>query len=196
MLARRVAARYAHAQVQVPVPIIPQSFDFSCGSATTFSALSYWLGENLGKIETESDLWAGLQMDVEDGAEAERIAAVARHFGLKADVAVNLTPRHLEAAIQRGTTTILCLQAWQEEPAPYVYDYDHGHYILAVGYDAENFTFMDPALHTSYGWMPKGELPSRWHSPDSNNRPVQGLGIIISGETPMGAFPALPQRIK
>lgn len=196
MSALRVAARFSHVQVQVPAPIIQQSLNFSCGSGCLLSALHYWLGENLGKIEREADLWKGLAIDPESGAEAVRIAAVARHFGLKADVEKGMGLERLRGWVRRGATVILCIQAWQETPAPWETDWDHGHYVLCVGMDGVNATFMDPEMHTAYGWMPEQELPRRWHSPDLQNRPEYGVAIPIMGDEPKGTFPGLPIRMK
>lgn len=195
MSALRVASRFAHAQVSVPVPIIAQSSDFSCGSACLLSVLHYWKGESLGPFETEADLWKGLKMSPETGAEPERITAVARHFGLKASLRVNMTEDHLSWALGLGIPVIMCIQAWQEVPAPWETDYDHGHYVVCVGGDRESVTFMDPAIHTAYGWMPRAELRSRWHNPDPQGRPQHGLGVVVSGEEVLGAFPSLPKRI-
>lgn len=193
--ALRVAGRFAHAQVRVPVPIIAQSSDFSCGSANLLSVLHYWLGESLGPIETEADLWKGLRMNTESGAEPERITAVARRLGLEANLRENMSMDDLRAALDFAFTVILCIQAWQETPAPWATDWDHGHYVTAVDMDAAKVTFMDPSIHTSYGWMPRGELPTRWHSPDFQNRPKYGLGIVISGKEAKGPFPSLPRRM-
>jgi predicted double-glycine peptidase len=199
MMPRRVAARFSHAQVQVPAPIIQQSGEFSCGSAALLSAIHYWLGEDLGPILHEADLWESLEMNIASGAEPERIAAVARKFGLQAHYFLNMKVPDLHRFLARKIPVILCIQAWPEpgETISYETDLDHGHYVEAVGFDAERTTFMDPSLHTGYGYITNAMLPIRWHDADPKGARQNGLGIAIWGnEPPRGIFPAVPMPIQ
>jgi predicted double-glycine peptidase len=193
-LAERVARRFT-ASTLLPVPIIPQSSDFSCGSACLLAVLHYWKGDNIG-VSHEADLWKPLAIDTEAGAEPEQIVALAGQFGLAARHVLDLTQVDLQAALGKGQTVILLLQAWRERPVGWLVDWEDGHYIVLVGMDDANAFFMDPSIHTSYGWMPREELDLRWHSPDTEGMPQFGAGVIIEGSAGARSFPAAPQRMR
>jgi predicted double-glycine peptidase len=179
----RVAARYIAAQVTLPVPTVPQSTDFSCGSACLMAVMRFWLGEEL-KVERENELWSMLQTDPETGVEPERMAAAARAFGLSAEHRLGMTVEDLRRQLQMGHTVILMVQAWQTEPVPWAQDWDHAHYVVLVGMDASNAYFMDPAPEAQALKLPQipiplAELPDRWHNPAVDGSPEYGFGLTV-----------------
>jgi len=179
-LVHRVATRYVSSQVSLRVPLIRQTTNFSCGAAALLGVLRYWLGEDLG-VRDESDLWGKLDVSEENGTEPDRIAAVARKFGLQATYVTEMTERGLREALARGDTVIMLVQAWRDDPVDWAVDWDDGHYVVAVGIDALNVYLMDPSTSGTYAWMSLDELPDRWHDFDENGEPQYGLALIIRG---------------
>ncbi len=173
--------------MQVEVPIVTQSDDFSCGSACLMSVLLHWLGDAL-PVHAESELWGALAIDPEAGAAPEAIAKVARDMGLEALPILDLTIDDLRDCLDLGTTCILCLQAWKERPIDYLIDYEDGHYVVLVGMDARYAYVMDPWL-SSYGSLPIDQLDRRWHNPDEHGMPEEHMAVLIRGASPTAAYP-------
>ena len=152
------------------VPLIRQKVDYSCGDVSTLSVLRYWKYADY-KSTKESDLFAPLKTTKHDGTDPKPITDYLNGVpGLSAELrtgdAVTLTD--LEEAVDRGEPTIVDLQAWQDVPrvrdrAPWANDWDDGHYIVLVGYDAENFYYMDPSTAGHYTYIPKDQFFERWH---------------------------------
>lgn len=194
-IVQRVIRRFVANQVQLPVPIVPQSANFSCGSACLLAVLHYWKGDDIG-LDHEADLWGPLAISRETGAEPEQIVGVAKDFGLHARHFVGMTQKDLRRFLADGSTVILLLQAWKERPIGWLADWDDGHYVVLVGMDGQNAYFMDPTIHTSYGWMPLADLDARWHNPDRNGVPNFGEGVVVRGVAAVTAFPGAPQRMR
>src|SRR5690348_4344142 len=94
------------------VPAVPQTTNFSCGPASLAAVLRYWhVWEG-----QERDLWAALHTTPKDGTDPQPMADVARGYGLAADYRRNVTTEELRAALGRGDTVILDLQAWPARP--------------------------------------------------------------------------------
>jgi uncharacterized protein YvpB len=53
-----------------------------------------------------------------------------------------------------------------------------GHFIVAIGYDDQNFYFEDPSLAGRRGFIPIAEFDQRWHEDDSGHK--LRLGLVIS----------------
>jgi predicted double-glycine peptidase len=66
-------------------------------------------------------------------------------------------------------------------PAVYATGYDEGHYVVAVGYDSQNFYFMDPATLGNYTYIPTAEFASRWHDSDQVGKKLEHFGIVYAG---------------
>jgi predicted double-glycine peptidase len=169
--------------VHVESPIVGQVVNFSCGSAALMSCLLYWLGDGT-PVNSESELWGALNIDPDSGAEPEAIASVARDLGLDAVPVLELTIEDLRECLEEGITCILCLQAWKERQVDYLYDYEDGHYVVLVGMDNKNAYVMDPWLKDSYGFIPLGQLDTRWHNPDTEGFPQEHMAVLIRGEKP------------
>ena len=81
------------------------------------------------------------------------------------------------------------LQAWGK---PQNYDScrkdcKDGHWLIAIGYDTENFYFEDPSLNNERGFINIKSLDSRWHDIElynSKNKEIHNTdhyGIAIWG---------------
>ena len=94
----------------LPVPIVPQATDYSCGAAAVLSVLYYWQLHSGG----ESTLYADLGTTPKDGTHPKKMIEVARKLGLRAEMKENLTLADLRAILARGETAILDFQAWRD----------------------------------------------------------------------------------
>ena len=80
---------------------------------------------------------------------------------------------------------ILAIQAWADDPATidWANTYEHGHYVVATGYDAKNIYFMDPYTRGTYTFIPRAQLEKRWHDVDDPGT-LEHFGIMFSGKPP------------
>jgi predicted double-glycine peptidase len=187
--------------VKAPVPIISQASSHSCGAAALMAALIYF-----GVFDgPESELHAPLAVTPEQGTHPDRIVAVARERGLTADKRTGLTLADVEQALAQGAVVILAIQAWPDQgQAPrdagaWEARWEDGHYVVAVGVDDRNLYVMDPSVRGSYGFIPRGELPRRWHDFEIvRGRRVEydRLGIVIRGTPVFRRFPEPPVRVE
>lgn len=178
----------------LPVPLVRQATSYSCGAAAMLAVFQYW-GVYDG---SESGLYERLGTTENDGTDPRSMARAARELGLKAELKEGLTVEDLRAALGRGETVVLDLQAWQSEddptPADYGDNWEDGHYVVLVGMDRRFVYVMDPSLGRGrYGYLTIEELPSRWRDYEDRDGKVwrnHRLGLIVSGERALERFPA------
>lgn len=186
--------RRAPAPKLLPVPLHQQETDYSCGAASLLSVLRYW--QAFGGAER--DLYDALQTTT-DGTEPDKIEEVARKFGLSAQLREGMSLDDLRAALARGDTAILDIQAWREGPSaklPWEDVWEDGHYVVLIGMDDSRAYFEDPVLDDSYAAMALDELPRRWHDYENRSGAVRRYfqaAVVISGKTPL-ANPSLPAK--
>lgn len=160
----------------LPVPIVAQETDYSCGAAALLALMQYW-GVDQGLSET--DLHDDLETTKKDGTPPFAMAEEATARGLKSNYRGDVTSEDLRDALTVGVTVILDIQA--DEPE----DEDSGHYVVLVGMDGENAYVMDPSSGGSYAWLPLDELDARWHDERDHG------AVFVEGTTvaapPLGA---------
>lgn len=174
----------------LPVPLVAQATDYSCGAAAFLAVLYYWQAYK----GTESSLYAMLGTTPDNGTEPDQITEVARLFGLEATMKEGLGLGELRAALQRGDTAILDLQAWRDGKStlPWKDTWEEGHYAVVVGMDEEYAYVMDPIATAGYAYVPLLELLDRWHDYDDRGgqkRPYYGLGVLVHGKNPLTTVP-------
>ena len=185
----------------LPLPLVEQETDYSCGPASLLSVLRYWqVFEG-----AERDLYGPLDTTPKDGTEPQKLVEVAARYGLSAEMREGMSVSDLSAALKRGDTVIVDFQAWREEGVPrlpWEEVWEDGHYSVLAAMAAKNAYFMDPVAEGAYAYMPLDELPKRWHDYEDRhgtvNRSFQ-LGVIIRGKTPIEAPskpPSRPIRLK
>ncbi len=183
------AAGASHAAVQLPentlpVPLIAQATDYSCGPATLLSVLLYWQVYD----GSESSLYPILDTTPKDGTDPPHLVAGAEHFGLKAGLSSPMSLSDLKGALELGETVILDLQAWrgdQSKKLAWKDVWEEGHYVVLVGMDKDNAYVMDPSTRGSYAYLPLSELEERWHDYEDRAGSVRRyhrLGVIIRGD--------------
>jgi len=173
-------------RLQSGVPDVRQSTGYSCGAAALQAVLARW-----GISEREDRLIARLRSTPHNGTHPEEIVRVAREFGLRAELREGLGLEDLEAALARGSSVIVDLQAWREkEDRPWAETWDDGHYMVLLGLDGRNLYFEDPSLLGSQGYIPREEFVERWHDYegdpplDAGDRIYRRMAIFIQGERP------------
>jgi predicted double-glycine peptidase len=179
----------------VALALVRQQTDYSCGAASMQSVLKYWRAFDGG----EKELYGVLNTTSADGTEPQKLAEGARSFGLKADWRENLRFADLRAALERGDTPILAIQAWPDpgtEKASWRDDWDDGHYVALIGMDDGYAYFMDPSSDGKYAYITLPELSDRWH--DAENRHgltwrYDHLAVFIHGDgAPSAPAPRAP----
>jgi len=170
-------------QDAIPVPVVRQVTDYSCGPAALVAVLQYfqvWSG-------TEDRLHRLLGTAAENGTLPEALANGARRFGLQSSVEQPMTLAQLKAALLAGRVVILELQAWRDPKSRYeswIDTWTDGHYVVLVGMDNQYAYFMDPSISDAYTYVPQQELLSRWHDINEQRGPRAQhdyhLGVVIS----------------
>jgi predicted double-glycine peptidase len=174
----------------LPVPLVRQANSYSCGAAALTSVLYYY--RRFDGRETE--LYERLTTTEADGTHPASIVAVARQFGLTAELREGVTVGDVRAAVERRDAVIVDLQAWTDAPHPRWRDeWEDGHYVVAVGIDATRLYVMDPSTPGAYAFVALSELPDRWHDYETLNgarREYHHMAIFFRGT---GAAMAYPQ---
>ena len=170
-------------QKYLPLPIVRQETNYSCGAASLLSILSYW-GVFSGE---ESELYEPLHTTPENGTEPGKIVEVAASFGLQAESKKFTQLHELRRALHKGITVILDIQAWRDASniTPWKDDWDNGHYVVLIAMDKTAAYFMDPSAGPAYAYMPIQELLERWHDIEDQNGTVEKyyqLAIFIHGK--------------
>jgi predicted double-glycine peptidase len=189
------------------VPLVRQRTAFSCGDVAVLAILRYYEPDRYGRT-SETSLYGPLHTTAEQGTEPQPMAAyLSREPGLAAEArwttpasAVGL--EDLERAVDRGEPTIVAVQAWQpvsrvKDQKPWATDWDDGHYLVVIGYDAQNLYFMDPSTDGHYTYIPAGEFMDRWHDVlGGENAHAAHIAIFVHASAPPPSAPpaAAPGR--
>lgn len=178
--------------VLIELPLVRQSTGYSCGVACAQSILRY-TGYDFDV--REDNLSSALGANDEDGSNYRKIAELLNtksHYSdstpdgnenrITAEPKFKLTIYELCAYLDQGKPVICAIQAWAYlTVSEYRLEYDSGHYVIAVGYDADNIYFMDPSTSGNYAYIPKDEFAARWHDVDGEDLAEQ-FGIVITIE--------------
>lgn len=149
----------------IKVPLTRQATDYTCGAAAVQSIIGFY-GDNV----RESALATQLKTNSKVGTAYRNIEAYAKRHGYACTVYKNCTLAGLEKMVDAGTPVLCLIQAWPERKVDYSKDWEDGHYVVAVGYDANNVYFMDPCTLGKYTFIPRGEFLRRWHDTDGNDK--------------------------
>ena len=156
----------------IPLPLVRQATNYTCGVGCCCSILRY-AGYELDIRQDELEKMLGANYNIGTSyqeivklLESVEIEDNGEHYRpFSCEVGQNRDIAFLERTILEGKPSIICIQAWD-----YLDDYteawDSGHYVIANGFDEENIYFMDPSLLGTYGYIPKDELDKRWHDVD------------------------------
>jgi predicted double-glycine peptidase len=168
--------------IKVPLPDVAQPDDYSCAAAAMASIGNYY---GVGPQDVEG-FKKKLHTDPDEGTYYKNIAQYARYLKLSAEVRQGMTIRELERFLAAGKPVICSIQAYADNPQVYADpdNNENGHYVVAIGFDAEVIYFMDPSIdRRRRGYLPKDEFLQRWHENEgSTEKPELShqLGIVIS----------------
>jgi len=189
----------------IPVPLVRQSTDYTCGDVSTLAVLRYWKHDAWANV-TEMSLYMPLMTRSGYGTDPQPIAdflnaqpGIYAQYRTQAD-GVDLSS--LERAIDAGEPPIVDFEAWQSpgsvnDPKPWATDYDDGHYSVLVGYDADNLYFMDPSTIGHYAYVPRAEFLDRWHDTVGSSS-LQHMVIFVhatTAPTPATGIPGTASRL-
>jgi uncharacterized protein len=185
----------------IPLPLVRQGTDYSCGNGAALSILRYYEPDGFA-YTPESALYGPMHTTPEAGTEPAPIAEyLSRQPMLKADVEDSLEETRaevtdLERAVDRGEPTIVALQAWQAvatyaQMKDWRTDWDDGHYVVVVGYDDANLFFMDPSTEGHYGYIPIEQFLARWHDVIGVTH-AEHIAIFVHANAPPSPAQATP----
>ncbi len=193
-----VAPLVAKPDKLIPVPLMRQGRDYTCGVACVQALLRY---AGYAFDVREDILLAPLGTTPEDGTPLSGIVDFLNQVTrsaeggkearvMEAEVRQNMTIAELTRRIDAGSPVICLIQAWWADAKGHVeprHDYadewESGHYVIAVGYDRERIYFMDPSLAGNYGYIPRRDLDARWHDVDvrqGNAVRYEHAGIVVT----------------
>lgn len=157
-------------KVHIPVPVVEQKHDYDCGP-TALEAIGRYHGE---VPNVRADPEQGTPPDfLIDAAKEKNYNVLARH---------GMTVDELRDFISNGRAVIIPIQAYGSKSQ--YHKADSGHYVVAIGFDDDNFYFQDPALGENRGYLPIAELDKRWHDREANGRRYDHFGIVIWKDGP------------
>ena len=172
----------------IPVPLVArQETDYSCGDVATLAVLRYWHWDLYGSVPEDS-LYAPLHTTPSEGTDPQPIADYINTVaGMSASYQTNVEESDFTAAVDCGEPPIVDLQAWSSPVlSDYSTDVSDGHYAVLIGYDADNYYFMDAALSDHYAYLPRGEIESRWHDV-VQGVPASHMVVFVQGSGPVHA---------
>ncbi len=144
--------------VRLPVPVVKQDTEWSCGPAALQAVLSYY---DFHVTESELRELTGTTSDL--GANPEALAECAASFGFESTAAV-VDLRQVQSLLDQGQPVILCVQGYGE-----------GHFAVAHGYTADRLLFTDSYHPKGASYIPYTELDRRWVGDDGRTH----LAILI-----------------
>lgn len=165
-----------------------QATSSNCGVACLQSLLCYYLGswdggcrqDELGVALRVYD-WidsgkTGIKLTAHGYAHYTQIIKQAKEHGLEVEAKDDMTAADLRDAIEAGHPVMVVLQAWGTDAnGDYTLtadDYakmisekimDSGHWMAAIGYDENNFYFMDPSVSGNYTCISIEDFEKRWY---------------------------------
>jgi predicted double-glycine peptidase len=171
-------ARHRNIPNLIPVPMVRQGTNYTCGVAALQSILHYY-----GVSYREDVLARALHADPKEGTDHRQIERFARHKGFTVEKKLNMTLDELKAWVDRRIPALVLIQAWPDKPRDYSSDWDDGHYVVTVGYDDEKLYFMDPSTLGNYTCISLASFVERWHDRDQQSV-YPHFGMAITRPTP------------
>lgn len=167
----------AKVQNLIRVPLARQDTDYTCGVTALQSILGYY-----GIDKRLDELSAAAKSNPEAGTRYINIANYAKSQGFAVNIRTNMTLDELKGYIDKRQPVLVVIQAWAESKSSYLSNQNEdGHYVVAIGYDKNNFYFMDPSTLGHYTYIPTEEFVSRWHDYDTEDNVVLvRFGMIMT----------------
>jgi predicted double-glycine peptidase len=149
----------------------------------------------------EATLMGPLHSLPKEGTRPEAIERVARSYGLQAELRQHVKLEDLQKELDQGRPVIVDAQAWRtgaELKLPWSKVWESGHYMVAIGMDADNLYLEDPSLLGSRGFTPRREFLERWHDyetgPHKSRQEYLQAAIFLRGREPKPPATLVPVR--
>ncbi|MBN2790856.1 MAG: peptidase C39 family protein [Candidatus Delongbacteria bacterium] len=156
------------------LPKLRQTYDYDCGAQALQSILVYY-----GIELSEDILIKHANTNEEIGTLSKDILTVLKRYNLQYDQR-RMSIEDLKNYIHINIPVIILLQAWSKDPVDYKNNYDHGHWVIAIGYDKEKIIFEDP-YSFKHTWLKFQELKDRWHAKE-DQKILKHYGIAVYGK--------------
>jgi ABC-type bacteriocin/lantibiotic exporter with double-glycine peptidase domain len=177
----RAGNRVMSARTMVPTmktivfPELRQVFCFDGGACSLASVLAYY-----GVAVREDEIMQLARTSKGGGTTPAGIVHVLRYFGLE-PIAGCLSVDALHTALDRCEPVILALQVYRSDTSrSYNACWNDGHYVVAIGYDAQRVYVEDPSSYKRT-WLTFEELSDRWHDTGVHGRRLINWGCIVRG---------------
>lgn len=159
-------------------PAFRQTYEWDCGASALQSILAYY-----GFDVRAEEIVKRAGTEPKTGTPINGLKKVLKKYQLHyQDGAMEITD--IIANLRRKTPVILLLQAWtKKKHLDWSQAWSEGHYVVAIGYDAKNIYFADPA-NIQRTFLSKAELLVRWHDQDANNKKYVQWGLVVTGKKP------------
>jgi predicted double-glycine peptidase len=169
----------------IKVPRLRQATDYTCGVCALQAVLAYY-----GEDVREDELARALKANTKDGTRYREIVAYSRAHGYEVEIKKDADLADLEAVLKSGRPAICLIQAWADsnstdgkQKIDYSKDWQNGHYVVAVGFDKDNFYFMDPSTVGTYTYIKRDQFLERWHDTDGREKLRHFAMAISKGKT-------------
>jgi predicted double-glycine peptidase len=194
--------RIPRGSIRIAVPDVSQQTGYSCGPSSLESIAKFY---GVGS-EDEREFIRGLRMDPRVGSHAHQIRRLAKSYGLRAREYKRMSPAQLRQELRWRHPVLLAIQAFGRARQgadvhvngrfDYGTDWNHGHWVVAIGYDRDGFFFEDSLIQARRGWLPSEELVSRWHDtgPRGRHQSFYGLAVWRGGKR-ASSYATLAERI-
>lgn len=166
--------RIPNGAILVPVPDTKQETDSTCGASSLQAVCLYYGVRPLA----ERHVARAMRMDVRYGSNPEQIVRGAAAFGLRHQEVQPMSLQRLLEFLNDGKPVIVMLQAWSATRS-YRDDWEHGHWVVAIGWDSEGVYFEDPWILGARGYLDFAELEIRWHDIGKFRRHVEHYGVAL-----------------
>jgi len=141
----------------IDFPEIQQVYDFDCGAASMRTLMTYY-GSDIREGEIMEI--AGTSKDF--GTKTSGLKSVAEKAGMKYKMG-SMTIKELKDLISKAVPVQVLIQAWSgEENFEYGFDFNNGHYVVAVGFDEEGKIYFEDPWASARVWMTEEEFDKRW----------------------------------
>ena len=157
--------------VLLDFPELRQTYNFDCGACALASVLAYY------GIDVREDTVMQIARTAKSGTNVAGIVKTLRYYGLTPDRCASV--EGIKKAIDQQYPVILALQAYKTSSKAYRRTWGDGHYVVAIGYDAERVYFEDPSSYKRT-WLSFEELEDRWHDVDGCRR-LRRWGCVARG---------------
>jgi predicted double-glycine peptidase len=164
--------------IRVPVPDVLQKTNFSCGPASLMAVARFY---SCGP-ESEEEFIAEVRkagMDSRVGSHPGQLQEVAHWLKLKTRVYQPMTVKQLCRCLRQKQPVLLMLQAWADERPDYRESWNHGHWVVAIGFDRAGVIFEDPMLEAVRGFLSFAELDARWHDTGPHGQRIDHFGLAV-----------------